>query len=456
MARRRGDPSLPPLATDISADVVIVGGGFTGLWTAIALRQRKPDLKIVLIEAQVCGAGASGKNGGLVSGYWGSLPGIAKGLGANAALEIARAGAKAQDALRAFVQNTEVDLWWREAGLVMVSASPAQDLSIQHAAQEAARLGVPHTAQQLTPQQVQSICGASPFRGGIYYPEGATVHPGRLVRALRAHANRLGVAIFENTPMTALERGTPNRIVTPSGAIVARDVVLATNVELIKLREVAPYVTLFSSYAGMTEPAEEPLRSTRWLGDQGLTDARMFVHYFRKTPDHRVLMGSGSGPIAFGAQTTSPLLFRDQASAGRVLAGVRRLLPELARVRMAGIWGGPIDVATDRLPYFATIPRTRVHYAAGYSGHGVNPTYIGGQCLASLVLDEKDYWAQLPFCTRQRPTFPPEPLRFIGGRAIRWGILACEDAEDMERKAGLCARALATLPELFGLRVGTR
>jgi glycine/D-amino acid oxidase-like deaminating enzyme len=456
MAHRRGDEAFPPLTADVHADVAIVGGGFTGLWTAIALRQRKPELKVVLIEARVCGAGASSKNGGLVSGYWGSLPGNARRLGGDAALEIAHAGARAQDAIREFVGSVEDDVWWRESGLVMVSASAAQDSAIDHAAQEAARLGVPDTALPLTPQQVRDICDAPSFRRGIFYPEGATVHPGRLVRALRAHAGRLGITIFENTPMTALERGSPNRISTPIGAITAGEVVLATNVELVKLREVAPYVTLFSSYAGITEPAEEPIRSTRWTDGQGLTDARMFVHYFRKTPDHRVLMGSGSGPIAFGTQTTSPVLFRDRATAERVLGGMRHLLPELARVPMAAIWGGPIDVSSDRLPYFATIPGTRVHYAAGYSGHGVNPTYIGGQCLASLVLGEKDYWSRLPLCTRQRPIFPPEPLRFIGGRAIRWGILACEDAEDRDLRANLGARALAALPELFGLRVGTR
>jgi glycine/D-amino acid oxidase-like deaminating enzyme len=456
LAHRPAEQDAAGLRATVTADVAIVGGGFTGLWTAISLRQRCPELKIVLIEAKICGAGASAKNGGLVGGYWGSLPGIAARLGANAALAVAQAGTKAQNALREFARTAHDDLWWREAGNVMVAASPAQDATITQAALDAARLGVPDSAQILTAAAVQDICKTPAFRSGIYYPEGATIHPGRLVRELRAHAIALGVSLYEHTPMVRFKPGTPNLVSTPHGEIVAPEVVLATNVELMRLKEVAPYVTLFSSYAGMSEPAGRDLESTGWTGDQSLTDARMFVHYFRKTPDNRILMGSGSGPIAFGANTVSPQLYRSRHSANRVVQGKNRLLPSLHWLSMAGIWGGPIDVASDRLPYFATIPGTRIHYASGYSGHGVNPTYIGGQCLASLVLGKKDYWTELPFCTRNRPRFPTEPFRFIGGRAIRWGILSTEDADDLGRRRGKTAAALAQLPRLFGLSVGTR
>jgi len=108
------------------------------------------------------------------------------------------------------------------------------------------------------------------------------------------------------------------------------------------------------------------------------------------------------------------------------------------------------------LPFFKTMPGTRVHYACGYSGHGVNPTYIGGQCLASLVLDEKDMWSSLPLCTREVPSLPPEPFRYYGGRAIRRAVLACEDAEERGQHAPAIASAVAALPALFGLRIGTR
>ena len=265
-----------------------------------------------------------------------------------------------------------------------------------------------------------------------------------------------GISVYENTPMVGLDAGDPSRIRTPAGEITAREVVLATNIELAKRPDVKAHVSVFSSFALMTEPAPDRLAAMGWNGDEGLADMRMFVHYFRRTVDGRVLMGSGSGPIAFAANTADPSLTTDTASAVRAEKGLRRLLPGLGDVGIAKIWGGGIDVSSDRLPFFRTVPGTRIHFGCGYSGHGVNPTYIGGQCLASLVLGAKDDWAGLPLCTRTLPSLPPEPFRAVGGRLVRWGIIGCEEAEERDHVAGPAMRAAAAIPKLFGLRIGTR
>jgi len=182
----------------------------------------------------------------------------------------------------------------------------------------------------------------------------------------------------------------------------------------------------------------------------------MFLHYFRKTEDGRVLMGSGSGPVGYGDRAKARYLTHDKASIGRAEAGLRRLLPELRNVPLARAWGGAIDVSADRLPFFKTIPDTRIHYACGFSGHGVNATYIAGQCLASLVLREADRWSSLPFCTRSLPRLPPEPFRFTGACAIRSAILMCEEADEQGIPAPALARAIAGLPKALGLRIGIR
>jgi glycine/D-amino acid oxidase-like deaminating enzyme len=206
----------------------------------------------------------------------------------------------------------------------------------------------------------------------------------------------------------------------------------------------------------MSNPAPEALAAMNWTGEEGISDMRMFVHYFRKTVDGRVLMGSGSGPIAYDGDTSQSRLRQDAASAARAERGLYRLLPAFRAVGIEKSWGGAIDISADRLPFFKTLPGTRVHYALGYSGHGVNPTYIGGQCLASLVLGEKDMWSSLPLCTRDVPRLPPEPFRFLGGRAVRRAILACEDAEERNATPSPIAVAVAAIPRLFGLRIGTR
>lgn len=444
------------LSGSVTTDVAIVGGGFTGLWTALAIKQRVPDARIVLIEATICGAGASGKNGGKVHGYWASLPGMADSIGPDAALAVARAGTKAQDGIRAFATAPGRDVWWREDGNVRVSAAPAQDDKIARYVNTAQKLGVPDTAQPLSADEVASYCRSPAFRAGLFLPEGANVQPARLARALRTAAIELGVVVHENTPMIGLETGGSNRIQTPNGEIIARDVVLATNTALASDRDVKPYVTVFSSYALITDPAPDQLEKMGWLRNEGLADLRMFVHYFRKTVDGRVLMGSGSGPISFNGNAKAPSLTQDHSSGQRAIKGLRRLLPALSATGIAKVWGGGIDVSSDRLPFFRTRPGTRVHYASGYSGHGVNPTYIGGQCLASLVLGHKDEWASLPLCTRDLPKLPPEPFRTIGGRIVRKGVMACEEAEEHGRIAPWHMRAAAAIPKVFGLRIGTR
>ncbi|WP_418459156.1 NAD(P)/FAD-dependent oxidoreductase [Brucella intermedia] len=446
----------PALKGSITTDVLIVGGGFTGLWTALALKDRSPNLKIALIEASICGSGASGKNGGKVHGYWAALPGLVETFGPDAAIAIARAGTRAQDAMRVFVQTEGRDVWWRENGNIRVSASPAQDTKISNYLKTVKELGLNDVAHHLSREDVASYVRSPVFREGIYMSEGANVQPARLARALRTAAIERGVEIFENTPMTKLDTGTPNRVQTATGEVIARDVVLATNTHLASEKDIKPHVTVFSSYALMTDVAPDLVEKTGWAGDQGIADLRMFVHYFRKTVDGRVLMGSGSGPISFNGDAKSDSLTTDKDSASRAIRGLRRLLPGLNDVGVAKVWGGGIDISSDRLPFFRTRPGTRVHYGCGYSGHGVNPTYIGGQCLASLVLNEKNDWTALPFCTRVLSSLPPEPFRTVGGRIVRKGIIACEEAEELGQKASIHARAAAAIPKVFGLKIGTR
>ena len=171
-------PPAPALEGQRIVDVAIVGGGYTGLWTALTLTTRKPDLAVALIDAQICGAGASGKNGGKTHGYWAALGSVAALLGDDAALAIARAGTLAQDGIRNFAAACGRDLWWREGGNLIVSAAPAQDRKLGVAVAEARRLGVPDSAIALSTQEVQARCASPVFRAGVLYPEAATIPPG--------------------------------------------------------------------------------------------------------------------------------------------------------------------------------------------------------------------------------------------------------------------------------------
>jgi glycine/D-amino acid oxidase-like deaminating enzyme len=455
LAAEANPAQAPRLSDDATTDVAVVGGGYTGLWTALSLRERAPELRVTLLEAEICGHGPSGRNGGFVHGYWASVGSVLPVLGAERARALAEAGEAIVPGIRAWAEARGEDVWLREGGMLMVSAAAAQDEAVKGTVAAAAMVGRPDQAVPLTREDVARRIASPVFRSGVFFPDGATVQPGLLVRALRRAALDAGVTLHEGTPVTGLRPGRPNALEMPGGTLRAREVVLATNTGLTGWRPASRNLTNFSSYVVLTEPAPDTLAEIGWTGGEAVVDARMFLHYFRTTNDGRVLMGSGSGPIGFGGRAL-PRLSYDAASAGRAEAGLRRLLPGFELVRVERAWGGPIDVSADHLPFFRTQPGTRIHYGAGYSGHGVGPAWLGGRILASLVLDADDEWTRLPLAARSVPRLLGEPFRRVGGGLVRASILACEAAEEDGRRGPLVARAGASLPRLLGMELGTR
>jgi glycine/D-amino acid oxidase-like deaminating enzyme len=445
------EEAMPALALrgDATADVVVVGGGYTGLWTALALRARDPALRVTLLEAEICGAGPSGRNGGFLHGYWTHLPSLVDVLGVDDALRLAHAGDLIAPAVGALFGD---EVWFRESGRLKVSAAPAQDAAVERAVEVAAKVGRPEQAVPLSREELAERVQSPVFRRGVWFRDGATVQPALLVRALRRRAFDAGVSVHEHTPVTRVRDG---EVTTPHGVVRAPEVVLALNAALAGWRPAGRSLTNFGSYVVLTEPVPELLEQIGWTGGEAITDGRMFIHYFRTTNDGRVLMGSGSGPIGFGGRVDERFS-RDAATAARAEAGLRRLLPGLAGARIERAWGGPIDVSADHLPFFGTKPGSRIHYGAGYSGHGVGPSWLGGQILASLVQRRDDEWTQLPLATRRVPSLPPEPLRRIGGGLVRAAIMACEAAEEQERRPPLLARAGAAVPRMLRMELGTR
>ena len=469
LAAEVGAAEPEPLVGDLRVDVAIVGGGYTGLWTALALKEREPSLDVAVLEAELVGFGPSGRNGGFLHGWWAALPRVRRLFGDDGALEVCRAGDRIVPGVRAFCERRGADVWLREAGLLKVSAAPAQDEVVERAVRTAAELGVPAEAVALSPDEVARRCRSPVFRRGVHFRDGGTVQPARLARALRAAVLDAGVALHERTPVVRLDDGV---LVTPRGTVRAPEIVLATNAALVSRPELSRRLTPFGSYVVLTEPVPELLAEIGWTGGEAIVDGRTFLHYFRTTADGRVLMGSGSGPLGTAIDER---FFEDRDSVGRAERGLRRLLPGLADARITHAWGGPIDVSADHLPFFVTLPGTRIHAGAGYSGNGVGPSWVGGQVLASLVLGQDDEWAALPLAcpTRTRPgsdpghgsrgrvdglprRLPPDPIRSLGGRLVRAASLACEEAAELGRTPPLAARAVAAVPTLLGIEIGTR
>jgi glycine/D-amino acid oxidase-like deaminating enzyme len=407
------------------------------------------------VEAALCGEGPSGRNGGFLHGYWSSLPRARRVFGDGGALAVAQAASAIIPGVREFVERRGVDVWLREAPMLEVSAAAAQDEAIDAAVAAAGALGVEEEAVPIGRDELAKRCSSPRFRRGVLYREGATVQPARLLRALRAAVLDEGVILHERTPMVRLHRGSPNVIEAPRGRIRAREVIVAINAAAAGWRPVARRLTAFGSYVVLTEPVPELLDRISWTGGESIIDARMFLHYFRTTNDGRVVMGSGSGPIGFGGRLDGRFT-ADGPSVARAEAGLRFLLPGLVEARIERAWGGPIDVSADHFPFFGTLPGTRVHYGAGYSGNGVGPSWLGGRILARLALGVEDELTALPLVNRRIRPLPPEPIKRLGGGLVRGAALRAEEAEQAGRRPALPLRAIAALPRVVGLRVGTR
>ena len=415
----RPDPIEPPLAGPLEVDVAIVGGGYTGLWTALALRERDASLSVALLEAREIGDGPSGRNGGFLHGYWSSIATLRSVLGDGAALQLAHASGRIVPSVSSFLEQRGEDVWLREGGLLKVAATEAEDASVARSVQAARDLGVEEEAVALGPDEVRRRLDSPRFRRGVHFRDGAIVQPARLALALKRAARAAGVQLFEHTPATTVQQGT---VVTPGGTVRTREIVLALNAWATGW-PLAGRQTTFASAVVLTEPVPDLLAEIGWTGNEAVTDGRMFLHYFRTTPDGRVLMGSGSGRLEPGGRVGRGVL-DDEAAQARAHDGLRTLLPALAHARIDARWSGPIDVSADKLPRFGTIPGTRIHFGAGYSGNGVGPSWLGGQILASLALGVQDEWTALPLVDRRSRRLPPEPLRYVGGRVVRWGTLA--------------------------------
>jgi glycine/D-amino acid oxidase-like deaminating enzyme len=420
------EPAAPRLEESIEADVVVVGGGLTGLWSAHAVLQKKPGARVVVLEAAQCGDGASARNGGFLHGYWGSLARLVDVLGEQDAIEVARAADGIIPAVRALGE----DVWLEEGGLLLVSASAGQDETVRRAVATAEQLGVAEEARLVPREEVP--LHSPVFRDAVRFRDGATVQPARLVRAVRDAALRAGARLYEQTPAVDVQNG---RVTTQSGSVRAEEIVVATNAWAARWAPTARRLAAAKSAIVLTEPVPDLAVRIGWEGREAVMDGRRYLSYFRTTNDGRVLMGSATGSTARAEET------------------LRTLFPALADVRVAHRWWGMIDISSDRFPFFGTMPGTRVHYGAGFTGNGVGPSWLGGQLLAALALGED---VQSPLVRRHVPRLPPEPLRSLGTALVSRALLALDEAENADVAPHRLATLVAGLPQRIGLRIAAR
>ncbi|MBB4664361.1 NAD(P)/FAD-dependent oxidoreductase [Conexibacter arvalis] len=438
-------PACPPLAGTVRADVCIVGGGYTGLWTALELRADAPDLRVVVVEGQACGFGASGRNGGWATSWYDELDRLVERFGDEQGRWLADQSSAAVARIGETAEEHGFDCRFRPQGSLWTSNAPSQDAVVAGPLAACRRLGRGEVATAVDGAEVERLTGSAIARGGLLLHDSAAVQPALLARGLRAAALRAGVTIHEGSPMLRLERGPVAAVVTASGRVEADQVVLATNVWAARVRELRRAVFVVGTQMVATEPIPERVAPWPWRDGMLFGDARMFVHYAQVTPEGRIVFGRGGGAIS-AANRVIPKHFTDQATADVVAADFRRWFPQLADVPLTHAWGGPVDRAPGHLPFVGALgDHENIHYGIGYSGNGVGPSALIGRILARRALRRDDPYTRCALVGGPPGLLPPDPLRFAGALAVRDAVQRAESREERGTRADLLGRTAKRL-----------
>ncbi|SBT54726.1 NAD(P)/FAD-dependent oxidoreductase [Micromonospora narathiwatensis] len=437
----RPDP-LPPLTGTHEADLLVVGGGYSGLWTALLAKAAEPDRDVLLVEAGTCGWAASGRNGGFCAA---SLThGLANGVDRfpGEIDELERLGRENLDAIAATIDRHGIDCDFERTGELAVAVEPYQLAGLAEDAELAGRYG--HDVRLLDRDEVRAEVDSPTYLGGMWDRDRvALLDPARLAWGLRRAALDLGVRLHEHTRVTGLHRdGTALRAATTGGAaatpgsVRARRVVLGTNAFPPLLRRLRAWLVPVYDYALMTEPlSEEQRKAVGWANRQGLADLGNQFHYYRITADGRILFGGYDAIYHYGNRM-APELEQREATFTALARHFFTTFPQLEGLRFSHRWGGVIDTCTRFCPFFGTAYDGRLAYAAGFTGLGVGATRFGARVMLDLLGGEQTPLTRLDLVRGKPLPFPPEPFRATGINLTRWS-LARADAREGRRNLWL-------------------
>jgi glycine/D-amino acid oxidase-like deaminating enzyme len=453
LAADPGEPA-PALAGWYTADVCIVGGGFAGLWTAVELSRREPSMRIALVEADICGGGASGRNGGFLSSSWWDLDGLCRLYGEVEGLAYAQLIADQVADVGRWLIEHGVDAWYHHEGVLGARTGRWQTggASMGGAEGLAERLGVADRVVPLTAERCREYADSPRFVGGHFIADSATVQPARLARAIRRVALEQGITIFERSPVIGVDRRRPAIVRTEAGAIRADQVVLTIGAWAAAWRGFGRSFGNIADYIVATEPIPELLKEIGWASHVGIADGREMLYYLRTTDDDRIAIGGGTTGVIYGG-VIGRRATHDRRIAEAAARGLLWLFPQLEGVRFTHAWGGPIDQTASFTPFFRTLRPGNVHAGLGFSGHGLAQTRIGGSILASLVQGVRDEWTSLPVVGPEVSKAPPEPLRWPLVRAAVWALETGDARQDTGRRRGRLRTLVGNAPVRYRERL---
>ena len=404
----------PPLRGNIRTDVLIIGGGYTGLSTAYHLKSAEPALDVAVLESESIGYGASGRNGGFVMTLFGASVALMKLLhGARRVREANDYMERAIDELDALVKRHAIDCDWQRTGFLRVATTAAYEGRIREEMELLQSLGI-HGLEWVDKAWLDARVRAPGFRAACWEPGCGSLNPIKWVDGIARIAKEAGAAIYERSPAIEIRRqGEGYLVTTPGGTVRTKKLVYATNgythqIPGMRLRQTPAF-----AYIVVTEPlTPEQLAKVGWQGREAIEDGRNFMHFYRLTPDNRILAGGGPGLVPFAGNMNHDNYPKAFEHLERFIG---ETFPDLGPVRIAHRWGGAFSATADFTPVIGTLDKGRAAYSIGCTGHGVAMTHMNGQVLRDLVLEKKTELSEQWFVNRWAMPMPPEP--------IRWGVI---------------------------------
>jgi len=439
----------PALDGDLDVDVAVVGAGFTGLWTAYYLAAAEPSLRIAVVEREIAGFGASGRNGGWCSALFAASPeAVARAAGGGAAgrtaaLDLQAAMVETVDEVGRVVAAERIDCGYAKGGTLTLATSPAHEARIRAQVTDDHDWGLTDT-RWLSAAEVGERITAAGVLGAAFAPHCARVQPAALVRGLARAVEARGVTVYERTAATAL---APGVVVTDRGQVRAPVVVRATEAYTPELpglrRAVLPIYSLIVATAPLPAEAWAELG---WDGCETLTDGRHLLVYAQRTPDGRVAFGGRGAPYHLNS-ATDPAYDRDERVFADLEHTMRTLLPGIGDVPVTHRWGGPLGAHRDWFPSVGIDRASGSAWAGGYVGDGVGAANLAGRTLADLILHRDTALTRLPWVGHRSRRWEPEPLRWAGATAVRRLATAADAAE---ARTGTPSRRAALISRLTG------
>jgi glycine/D-amino acid oxidase-like deaminating enzyme len=417
MAGRPALRAAPKLTSDIAVDVAIIGGGYTGLSAAYQLKSSDASLDVAVLEAETTAFGASGRNAGFVMTLFGASAGLMKSLhGKDAVREAHAYMQRAIATLEEMLSQHDLDCDYERSGFLKVATSPAYSARIKHEIEFFESLGI-GGFKWLDEAEVQARIASPTYLGGLIEPQCGLINPVKWADALRRLALDAGAELYENTPVREIARTNGKyRLTTDQGSVVADRIVYATNGYTHLIPGLASKQTPAFAYIVVTEKLSDAQRAAiGWAGREGIEDGRNFMHFYRLTPDGRLLAGGGPGVVPYAGNMQNDAYPK---AWDHLEQFIRTTFPALEGIRIDYRWGGAFSVTANSTPQVGTLDGGGAAYSIGCTGHGVAMTHMNGRILRDLVLGRKTDLTDLWFVNRKSMPLPPEPLRAIGVAAV--------------------------------------